>query len=106
MNNSSVIHSFLKRLRYGAPNPARDWLVLITLSAIVFASIIVWNAWAFGTVANGGVIGTATTTSPTVFNSVSIDAIQTIFTNRAIEEEKYATGTYSYADPSQKCRHG
>jgi len=97
----NTIHSSLKRLRCCAPNPSRDWLALVTLSLIVLASIIVWNAWAFETVASGGVIGPVAASSSAAFNSVSIDAIQTIFTNRATEEEKYATGTYRYADPSQ-----
>jgi hypothetical protein len=101
MNTSSPIRSFIKRLRYGAINPARDWRVLITLSAIALAGIIIWNAWAFDTVASGGVIGSVTTSSQPVFNSTSLDSIQTMFSNRATEEEKYETGTYRFADPSQ-----
>lgn len=99
MNNS--IHSITKYLRYGAINPVRDWLVLITLSTIALGGIIIWNAWAFGTVAGGGIIGSAATSSPQFFNNASLDAIHTIFDNRAAEEEKYMTGTYRFADPSQ-----
>ena len=94
--------SLLKRLRYGSHiNPTRDWLTLVTLAAIVLAGIVVWNAWAFDTVVSGGVIGTPATSTPPVFSQASLDTIHTIFANRAAEEEKYTTGTYRFADPSQ-----
>lgn len=102
MNMSDVPHSFLKRLRADAPrDPVRDWLVLLISSAIVFAGIIVWNVWAFDTVASGGVIGGAAPGSPPVFSRSSLDAIHAVFEKRAAEEAKYKTGTYRYADPSQ-----
>ena len=97
-----LIISFIKRLRAGAhQDPVRDWLTLITVSAIVLAGIIVWNVWAFDTVARGGTIGTAPAAAPAVFNRASLDEVQTIFKERAAEEAKYATGAYRYADPSQ-----
>jgi len=102
MTISSLIGSLLKRLRYGAYlNPVRDWLILVIFSAIAFAGIVVWNVWAFDTVANGGVIGIAATSSPPLFNRSSLDTINTVFANRAAEEAKYETGIYSFADPSQ-----
>jgi len=101
MTPSRLTESFLKRTRYGAPDPVRDWLVIITLSAIALAGIIIWNAWAFDTVAGGGIIGSAATSSLPVFNRSSIDSINTIFANRAAEEAKYETGIYRFADPSQ-----
>lgn len=64
-------------------------------------SIIIWNVWAFDTVANGGVIGTSATSTPTVFNSSSIDAVRAVFAKRAAEEAKYETGVYRFNDPSQ-----
>ena len=94
--------AYLKRLHYGTCiDPTRDWLVLITLSAVAFASIVVWNAWTFNTAASGGVIGTAATSTPSIFNQSSIDAITTVFTKRAAEEKKYESGVYHFADPSQ-----
>ena len=63
--------------------------------------IIVWNLWAFDTVANGGVIGASATTTTPVFNRASLDAIHDVFTSRAEEEAKYKDGIYSYSDPSQ-----
>ena len=101
MTFSKITNSLLKRIHYNAIDPVRDWLVLVTLSTIMLACIVVWNAWAFGTVAQGGVIGSVATSSPPVFSGPVLDEIHTIFANRAAEEVKYETGTYRFADPSQ-----
>lgn len=102
MNIFTLIASFFKRMHSGArQDPVRDWLILLTFSTIVLVGIIVWNAWAFDTVAKGGVIGAHTTKAPPLFSRSSLDAIHTIFENRAIEESKYQAGVYRYADPSQ-----
>lgn len=101
MTISRIKNYFLEHFSYGAINPVRDWLVLITLSIIILAGIIVWNVWAFGTVAQGGVIGPPTTSSVPAFDRSSLDQINSIFANRATEEEKYENNTYHYADPSQ-----
>ena len=82
-------------------DPARDWLMLVMLSAIALTGIIVWNMWAFDTVATGGIIGGRTATSTPLFSSESVNAIHTIFKDRADEEAKYETGTYRFADPSR-----
>lgn len=101
MNIINRLLMFLKRLRPSAHlDPVRDWLASITLSTIVLAGIIVWNVWAFDTIANGGDIGAAVPATPALFNRAPIETIHTIFANRADEEAKYVTGVYSYADPS------
>lgn len=82
-------------------DPERDWIVMLLVSAIVLAGIVGWNVWAFDTVVNGGVIGSVATSTAPVFNQSSIDAIHTIFANRTAEEEKYASSTYSFTDPSR-----
>lgn len=102
MNPLSHIGSFLQRIRDSVhQDPVRDWLALISISAILLAGIIVWNVWAFDTVAKGGTIGAPPAAAPTVFNKESLDAIHAIFAERAAEEAKYAAGVYRYADPSQ-----
>ena len=102
MNIFGSIGRFFKRIRAGAfQDPVRDWLLLLTLSTIVLAGIIVWNVWAFDTVANGGVIGAPAASAPPLFSSTSLDTIHTVFVNRAAEQAKYVTGVYRYADPSQ-----
>ncbi len=101
----SVFHStgsFMKRVRDDTHlDPVRDWLIVCILSVTILAGIIAWNAWAFNTVAGGGVIGTPVADTLPVFDRSSLGIIHTIFNSRAEEETKYRTGTYRYADPSQ-----
>ena len=102
MNAFNSFSAFFRRLRSGVrQDPVRDWLMILTLSLIALAGIIVWNVWAFGTVANGGAIGSSSTSATPVFDRTILDNIHTIVTNRAAEEAKYVTGPYRYADPSQ-----
>jgi len=102
MNTLDTFLTYLKRLRTGVyQDPVRDWMVLITLSTILLAGIVVWNVWAFDTVANGGVLGNAVPKATPIFSRTSLEAIHTIFADRAAEETKYVTGVYRYADPSQ-----
>jgi hypothetical protein len=82
-------------------DPDRDWIILLIIATITLTGIVVWNAYAFDTVANGGVIGPASTAPAPVFSQSSLDAIHTVFSNRAAEETKYLLDTYHYADPSQ-----
>jgi len=102
MNIPDIITSLLNRLRPNThQDPVRDWLVLLTLSMLAFVCIVVWNVWAFDTVAQGGVIGATPSSTSPAFNRSSIDALHAVFEKRATEEEKYVTGVYRYADPSQ-----
>ncbi|MCX6786260.1 MAG: hypothetical protein NTU85_00315 [Candidatus Kaiserbacteria bacterium] len=101
MTASHLPDSFLKRLRYGVPNPQRDWFILLTISVMVLVGSIVWNVWTFETVAQGGIIGSIATSSPPIFSRASLDTIHTVFENRANEKAKYETGSYHFADPSQ-----
>lgn len=102
MNILNSIGPFMKRLRSSAsPDPVRDWLVLLTVSIIALAGIIVWNVWAFDTVANGGIIGKPAAKAPAAFNNSSLDTIHAVFSSRVEKEEKYITGAYRFIDPSQ-----
>lgn len=92
---------FFRRLRSGARlDPTRDWLVLLTLSTIAFVGIVVWNVWAFDTVARGGTLGAPAVGTSEVFSRASLDSIRTVFAERASEEAKYVTGVYRFTDPS------
>lgn len=100
--NPSFLSSLVKRLRAVAhPDASRDWLILVALSLIVLACIVVWNVWAFDTVAKGGSIGAAAPKGLTPFNHESLGTINRIFESREEEEAKYRTGVYGYPDPSQ-----
>lgn len=102
MNIFNTAVSSIRRLRANAfRDPERDWIGMLTVSIIAVIGIIVWNAWTFETVANGGTIGTATTSPRSSFNRSSLDAVEVIFSKRSAEEAKYRTGVYRYSDPSQ-----
>lgn len=102
MTISDSTKTFFHRLRTGVRrDPFRDWLILLALAVFSFLCIVVWNVWAFDTVANGGVIGRTATTTPQAFDRTAVNAIRTIFEMRAEEEAKYMTGVYRYSDPSQ-----
>ena len=97
----AYLQTLLSRLSYGSRlNPARDWGVLLSLTALVLVLIIGWNVWAFQTVVNGGVLGGAVASSPPVISQTSIDALRTLFSDRAAEEMNYAAGIYRFTDPS------
>ena len=102
MNIQNTLNSFLKRFRSGAhQDPARDWMLLLICSVIALAGIVVWNVWAFDTIAGGGTIGSRVVTEPPIFSRSSLDTVRSIFEKRSVEEEKYISGIYRYADPSQ-----
>lgn len=102
MNIHNLFEAFSQRIRaLSSVDPERDWLFLLISSTIVLSGIVVWNAWAFDTVASGGTIGSSATTVVPIFDQSSLETIHTIFAERAAEEEKYMSGVYRYADPSQ-----
>ncbi|MEK7554100.1 MAG: hypothetical protein AAB517_01900 [Patescibacteria group bacterium] len=102
MNIFNTVVSSVKRFRSGAfRDPERDWIGMLAIAVTAFIGIVVWNIWTFQTAANGGVIGTATSSPATSLNRSSLDAIDAIFSNRSDEEAKYRTGVYRYSDPSQ-----
>lgn len=102
MNISNFLANSLKRLRCGGRrDPARDWLALLAVSLIALAGIVVWHVWAFDTVARGGAIGAPAKVTTPASSRIPLDAIRTTFENRAVEEAKYTSGAYRYADPSQ-----
>ncbi|MDO8408362.1 MAG: hypothetical protein Q7S95_04005 [bacterium] len=99
---NAYLRSFLLRFSYGLrPNPARDWIALLILSAFVLVLIAAWNLWAFKMVVNGGTLGSVATSTPSSLDQTSLDTIKNLFTSRATEAAKYQDGTYRFADPSQ-----
>lgn len=94
--------SLWRRLKSGVADPVRDWFVLITIAGILLIAIVVWNIWAFSTVANGGTIGgTGASATQSELDSASLNAVRATFQTRTTEAAKYETGVYRYADPSQ-----
>lgn len=102
MNITRFLDAISRRTRlFSDSDPTRDWLFLLISSTIVLSGIVVWNAWAFDTVAGGGTIGSSATNAIPLFDQSSLETIHIIFAERAAEGEKYADGVYQYADPSQ-----
>lgn len=81
-------------------DPERDWIVLLIVSIIVLTGIVVWNAWAFDTIAKGKILGPTASTTVTTFKQSSFGEIHTIFEERVKEEVNYTSGVYQYIDPS------
>jgi len=101
----NTIHHFLtllKRAHHSSiEDPARDWLLLIAFATIALAGLTVWGAWTFDTVERGGTIGAAPKSTQPFFSSSALETIHSVFDSRAREEEKYASSTYHFIDPSQ-----
>lgn len=95
--------SFLRigRRSGGTQDPSRDWLALLALFFIGLAIIVVWNLSAFDTVSKGGMIGSPSSSMGGSSTNTSLEALQSVFANRAAEAAKYTNGTYRFADPSQ-----
>lgn len=92
----------LKRLTGIHANPVRDWFVLLGLFTLALVGIVMWNVWAFETVANGGSIGAPVMQTPAEGVDQSLlDTVRTVVDDRAAEAAKYESGAYRYTDPSQ-----
>ena len=89
-------------LSYGQHlRPSRDWFALLGVGGVLLVGILVYNVWVFNQLASGNTLGAQVTSSPSVFNRSSLDAIQKVFSDRAAEETKYLNGTYHFTDPSR-----
>lgn len=100
--------NFLSKIRgassfhYGEQfRPERDWFALLACGALVLAGSIAYNIWLFDHVATGGILGGSATSTAPVFNQTSLQAVESVFADRAAEEVKYRNGAYSFIDPSK-----
>lgn len=85
-------------LHYGERlNPERDWILLITVAALLLLASLAWNVWLFYRVTNGDAIGTANVSAP--INPASIDTVNALFQKRAEMETEYKNG--HFVDPSK-----
>lgn len=82
-------------------DPVRDWIAVVTMSILILIGIIVWNVWAFETIAAGGTLGKTTVPPSVSFTPSSLSSVTSIFSTREEEQNKYLTGVYRFADPSQ-----
>lgn len=91
--------SLLARMRAGAhADPARDWIVLLSVSAALLIASVAWNIVFFLTVVQG--VSTAGVAQEGVapMNDPLVEA-QAMFEERSVEVERYRSG-YRFVDPS------
>ena len=94
--------NLIKKMQYGPRlRPTRDWLMLISIIAIVFVIGIVWSVLTFFHAVSSRSVSNHEPTVNTVINHSAINRVQKIFDARAVEQEKYKSGEYSFKDPSR-----
>lgn len=100
-----MITQFLSRLRlphlHARHNPARDWFLMCGVFVVMLIIIISWDVWTFKVVESGEISPSEVESSTPVLNRAAIDRVTKLFEERAVEEEKYKTGSYHFSDPSQ-----
>ncbi len=94
------IKDVLKKLPQ-RPDPVRDWLTLLAVTVVILCVVVVGNARLFDTVANGGSIAAPSASSTPAFDQSMLQNVQMLFAERAAQEQKYASATLQFADPSQ-----
>ena len=82
-------------------DPVRDWLALLSVVALILGVILVGSARLFDTIANGGSVAPAAATTTPAFDESMLQSVRAVFAQRAAQEEKFASGTLYFTDPSQ-----
>jgi len=95
----SSLDSLKKFFSYGDRiHPARDWYVLLVITVLFLLIGIAANVYLFEELVNGKNLGAATTVPHQAVGD-SVTAVQTLFQERATEENNYQS-TYHFVDPS------
>ncbi len=76
----------------------RNWLLLLALVLVAFVGILVWGVATFNRVVDGQTLGGSVQTNGAPKETFSFEDIESIFTSRAEEAQKYQSSTYT--DPS------
>jgi len=98
MNNLRSLLARFTQTRVVKPaDPARDWLMLITLTTLALSVSVLWNVWFFSRVVTNE---TATFSAPETFDVYESGAVQQLFEERATTREEYRT-RYPFIDPSR-----
>jgi hypothetical protein len=89
----------LLALKYGnVIRPHRDWLILLTISLIVFVGSAVWNAWLFNKVIRGEFLGDAPEVAP-LQTLDTLETVKDVLEERRVKELFYRVGS-SFVDPA------
>lgn len=97
---SKLIPKGFKIAGYGArPRPARDWLILLALAALLLAASVLWNLWFFSLIVREGA---DVTTAPSAdkLSGYPIGIVKEIFDARSAAEDEYLNGP-RLVDPSR-----
>ena len=97
----SRITAPVARLSRRAPDPGRDWRILLIAFGVILIITIGWNVWAFETVVDGGTLGDTHKIVAPVETTSALDTLPALLDTRAAEDSKYINGGYRFADPSQ-----
>lgn len=77
--------------------PLRDWLVLLSVAALLLILSVGWNLWLFAKVTSGETIGSQS--GKTAVEGLPDGAVERMFEGRAEERARYQN-TYRFVDPS------
>ncbi|MGE5540869.1 MAG: hypothetical protein ACM3TU_01115 [Bacillota bacterium] len=96
---SNLTH-YMKMFRYGErARPYRDWMVVISVAALLFLASGVWSYFLFREVSAGANLQASPETNALV-NVASIETVRTMFDMRAAEQAHYRTD-YHFVDPAK-----
>lgn len=104
MNIQKYILTFLRKFQapQGLPRlaPARDWMLILFVSALVLCASVVWNTWFFFTMVNQDAVQAPVQTEGLVDTSV-LERARELIQERSEEALKYKT-EYQFVDPSRQ----
>jgi hypothetical protein len=88
----------IARISYGERiRPTRDWLLLLSIAALLFIASAAWNAWFYYRVLEGPV--SSAEPAPTL-DTAAVTNAKKVLDARAAEETRYEQG-YSFVDPAK-----
>jgi len=81
------------------PRPTRDWMLLLSLAALILVASAGWNVWTFVRVTSGdvGAVEEAAVDGPDL---TALERVRAAFQERAAEEARYRSD-YRFVDPSK-----
>ncbi len=79
----------------------RWWTWGLQVFVVVLVLLVAWSASVYLRVAGGGAIDTDVAENTPIIDQASLRAVRSVLDSRAVEEQKYESGAYSYKDPSQ-----
>jgi hypothetical protein len=80
-------------------HPARDWFILLSVTAVLVGGVAGWNAWVYVDATTKIVAPLESVTIPNFDTSV-VESVQKAFAARAEEAGRYRS-TYHFVDPSR-----